>query len=48
MPSSGVWKMIKVAVVPLPSWPISLSSMVTSATQPVGRQRTKPARPTST
>ena len=47
MPSSGVWKMMKVAVVPLRSWSISLSSIITSAMQPVGRQRTKPARPTS-
>ena len=29
------------------SWPSSLSSITTSATQPLGRHRTKPARPTS-
>src|SRR5205823_10053335 len=47
IPSSGVSKMMKVAVLAVRSWPSSLSSMTTSATQPLGRQRTKPARPTS-
>ena len=47
MPSSGVWKMMKVAVLPVSSWLSSLSSRITSATQPFGRQRTKPARPRS-
>src|SRR5229473_7039271 len=48
MPSSGVSKMIKVAVLALRSWPKSLSSITTSATQPLGRHLTKPALPTST
>src|SRR6266481_5653836 len=48
MPSSGVSKMIKVAVLAVRSWPKSLSSITTSATQPLGRHLTKPARPTST
>src|ERR1700730_15645172 len=48
MPSSGVSKMIKVAVLAVRNWPSSLSSITTSATQPLGRQRTKQARPTST
>src|SRR5882757_5579428 len=48
MPSSGVSKMINVAVFAVRNWPSSLSSITTSATQPLGRQRTKPARPTST
>ena len=47
MPSSGVWKMMKVAVCPVRSLPIRVSSMITSATQPLGTQRTKPARPIS-
>ena len=41
-------EMMKVAVLAVRSWPSSLSSITTSATQPLGRQRTKPARPTST
>src|ERR1700709_2614695 len=48
MPSSGVSKMMNVAVLAVRSWASSLSSITTSATQPLGRQRTKPARPTST
>src|ERR1700730_12561986 len=48
MPSSGVSKMMNVAVLAARNWPSSLSSITTSATQPLGRQRTKPARPTST
>src|SRR5260221_12848712 len=48
MPSSGVSKIMKVAVLAVRSWPSSFSSITTSATQPLGRQRTKPARPTST
>src|ERR1700730_1570043 len=48
MPSSGVSKMMKVAVLAVRSWFNSLSSITTSATQPLGRHRTKPARPTST
>src|ERR1700682_4122230 len=47
MPSSGVSKMMKVAVLAVRSWPRSLSSITTSATQPLGRHLTKPARPTS-
>src|SRR6202158_936058 len=47
IPSSGVSKIINVAVLAVRSWPKSLSSITTSATQPLGRQRTKPARPTS-
>src|ERR1019366_112129 len=47
MPSSGVSKMIKVAVLAVRNWPSSLSSITTSATQPLGRHLTKPARPTS-
>src|SRR6266403_6251178 len=48
IPSSGVSKIINVAVLAVRSCPKSLSSITTSATQPLGRQRTKPARPTST
>src|ERR1700676_5152282 len=48
IPSSGVSKMMNVAVLAVRNWPKSLSSITTSATQPLGRQRTKPARPTST
>ncbi len=47
MPSSGVSKIMNVAVLAVRSWPSSLSSITTSATQPLGRQRTNPARPTS-
>src|SRR5260221_2156307 len=47
IPSSGVSKMMKVAVLAVRSWPKSLSSITTSATQPLGRHLTKPARPTS-
>src|SRR5262249_44160103 len=47
IPSSGVWKMMKVEVWPVRNCLIKLSSITTSATQPFGRQRTKPARPTS-
>src|SRR5258706_10697364 len=47
MPSSGVSKMIKVAVFAVRNWLRSLSSITTSATQPLGRHLTKPARPTS-
>src|SRR5580692_8476591 len=47
MPSSGVSKMMKVAVLAERSWASSLSSITISATQPLGRHRTKPARPTS-
>ena len=47
MPSSGVWNTMKVAVWPVFIWLIRLSSITTSATQPVARQRTKPARPIS-
>src|SRR5882724_8348970 len=47
IPSSGVSKIMNVAVFAFFNWPISFSSMTTSATQPLGRQRTKPARPTS-
>src|SRR5579864_2074845 len=47
MPSSGVWKMMKVAVLAVRNFAISASSMTTSAMQPLGRQRTKPARPIS-
>src|SRR6185312_10871390 len=47
MPSSGVSKIIKVAVLALLSCPSSFSSITTSATQPFGRHRTNPARPTS-
>src|SRR5882724_6044588 len=47
IPSSGVSKIMNVAVFAFFNCPISFSSMTTSATQPLGRQRTKPARPTS-
>src|SRR5690349_4002386 len=46
MPSSGVWKIMKVADWPVRNLLTRLSSMTTSATQPLGTHRTKPARPT--
>ena len=47
IPSSGVWNTMKVALWPLFIWLMRSSSITTSATQPVVRQRTKPARPIS-
>src|SRR5262249_30685585 len=47
MPSSGVWKMMKVADWPVRSLFIRSSLTTTSATQPSGRERTKETLPTS-
>ena len=47
MPSSGVSKMMKVAVLAVRELAEQLVVHHDSATQPLGRQRTKPARPTS-
>ncbi len=48
MPSSVVWKIMKVAVCPVRNCFNRLSSITISATHPFGRQRMKPTRPTLT